>query len=242
MGNLVYLVAALGLAALGTLFLVWRARTPSGMQHNIRNFADQLDSLAPERRRVVPRPYDLHIPPVDHVAPIYRSVKLVVPEAPEVPEAEAEAGVGPMVEPDGLDVDTSLDEVLGTGRRFSLRPNSTAVHVSAIDASANEAAASADAIDLVDAPEVPSAGSDGPRPVHAALDVLDPRSFDVPAFVPGDETSEMDRARLAALALPSAIDPATLPPIEELLNRQPSASDPLVLPKNDAVESSVDHS
>jgi hypothetical protein len=245
MGNLVYLVAALGLAALGTLFLVWRARTPSGMQHNIRNFADQLDSLAPERRRVIPRPYDMHIPPVDNVAPIYRSVKLVEPEAP-VEEIAVTLDVtdvdGAAPTDDAHSGELSSDSPASPDT-FSRRPggrseddhaNPGGVHPHTGDRALDDEVV----IELSTSPGV----FDGPAPVHGAMDVLDPRSFDVPSLPVIDETSEMDRARLAALALPSAVDPSTLPPIEELLTRQPRPSDPLVLPKAAVTRSRAEHS
>jgi hypothetical protein len=214
MGNLIYLVTALGLAALGTLFLVWRARTPTGMHHNIRNFADQLDSLAPQRRRVVALPSEVSVPAADTVAPIYRSVKLVPAEPDPEPEPEPEP-----------DADSD-------------RARARTVDVDAPGESVIESdpTASIDGEQLNGDPHHRDA-----RP-HDVEDVLDPRSFDLPATPRVAITSEADRARLEALHQPSPIDPATLPPLEVLLGRETTVDDPLVLPtSSDAVRATQDN-
>jgi hypothetical protein len=282
MGNLVYLLAALGLAALGTLFLVLRARTPSGMAHNIRNFADQLDSLAPERRRVV-RPSQVQLPEADAAPPTYRSVKLVAAEPEMIAEGDnpgesaqvgdngGEAvqvgdnrGEGAQPPSDGPDhhIGSTVTELgtlsprndrrgatdsiagqPGTPRQLFTRRPAAADHTvlsheraeGADDADATLPVMEPGSVDTVDPPGDGAGGASGARgfdtaqPVHQAGDVLDPRSFDVPTLVVPDPTSEMDRARLAALSDPSPVDPADLPPIEDLLDRE-LGTGPLVLP------------
>ncbi len=57
MPNWVFLLAAFGLIVLGVAVLLLRHRTPSGLDHGIREFQREMQALAPEQRRTV-RPPD----------------------------------------------------------------------------------------------------------------------------------------------------------------------------------------
>jgi cell division protein FtsL len=51
MSNLLYLVVALVLSAIGITVLWFRTRRPRSMTAHIEEFARELDALAPERQR-----------------------------------------------------------------------------------------------------------------------------------------------------------------------------------------------
>ncbi|MEY2567706.1 MAG: hypothetical protein QOE35_2235 [Actinomycetota bacterium] len=50
MSNLLYVVIALGLSAVGSLILWYRHRRPRSMEAGIDEFSRELKALAPERR------------------------------------------------------------------------------------------------------------------------------------------------------------------------------------------------
>jgi hypothetical protein len=195
----------------------------------------------------VPRQNVPVLEPAPSAAPKYRSVKLVPAEPvvePDTSAADESAGqLDAAVQADAGHSTPSPDgdgEPVRSNRRFTAKSTHGVRIVSDVEdalidpmvgqsGQVHGAATEHSVVDLAAVTEVTT--SDGDGEAFARSDVLDPRSFDVPMMVVIDPTSEVDRARLAALARPSAIDPATLPPIEELLGREPSAADPLVLPK-----------
>jgi hypothetical protein len=227
MGNLIYLIAALGLAALGTLVLVLRARKPQGMRHNIQSFNDQLDSLSPERRRSALRPNVAARAPEQ--PSLFRAVKVLPPEPVVEPEAsptsvaaDSELATSASTRPEPST--PVRDSVISRGSRDDLRPVGSATAANEPSATSVDPAAESMLAG-------PAAQHHHHGVIETAVPALDPRLLDVPA-VP-DETSEIDRRLLASLAEPSPVDPSTLPPLEELLAHQHSPSDPLRLPPSD---------
>ena len=50
MSNLVYLLVAVGLSIVGSLFLWFRHRRPRSMEYELETFKRELDAIAPQRR------------------------------------------------------------------------------------------------------------------------------------------------------------------------------------------------
>ena len=50
MSNLAYLLVAIGLSILGSVFIWYRARRPRSMEYELETFKRELNAIAPERR------------------------------------------------------------------------------------------------------------------------------------------------------------------------------------------------